>query len=169
MPRLTAKGREYCKMGHQLELPFAHKLLQHAKEGLTLFIVEDIYCVGLVGKCSMMHAKASCDFIAIVVIDGEKKLVVVECKARATPSTQQQERAHTDVLSRFQVAAAGTSTRSASATSTSSRFFTVIEASASNFHMYVDSSHEAVQCYCIKLMCAVLSMSYSWLVTIRET
>jgi hypothetical protein len=37
-----------------------------------LFIVEDIYHVGLLGKCGMMHAKASRVFIAGVVIDGEK-------------------------------------------------------------------------------------------------
>ncbi len=62
-------------MGHALELPFAQKLLQHSKEGLTLFIVENIYRVGMVAKQGMLYAKASCDFVAGVIIDGEKKLV----------------------------------------------------------------------------------------------
>ncbi len=88
-------------MGHALELPFAKKLLQHSKEGLTKFQVEDIYRVGLVGKKGRPYAKASCDFIAVVNIDGEKKLVGVECKARVTPGTQQRERDHSVYLSRF--------------------------------------------------------------------
>ncbi len=78
MPKLTAQGREYCKMGHALELPFARKLLQHSKEGLTKFSVERIYRVGLVSKRGRPYAKASCDFVAAISIDGEKKLAGVE-------------------------------------------------------------------------------------------
>ena len=81
LPRLTAKGKEFCKLGHELELPFARKLLQHSKEGLTIFDVEKIYRVSLVGKMNEMYVKALCDFVASAVIDGEKQLVGVECKA----------------------------------------------------------------------------------------
>jgi len=42
MLRLSVKGRKYCMMGHDLEIPFARKLLQHSQEGLTFFIVEEI-------------------------------------------------------------------------------------------------------------------------------
>lgn len=102
LPRLTAKGKEFCKLGHELELPFARKLLQHSKEGLTIFDVEKIYRVSLVGKMNEMYVKALCDFVASAVIDGEKQLVGVECKAsRVTPGTHQRERAHTEFLSRF--------------------------------------------------------------------
>jgi hypothetical protein len=72
LPKLTAKGREYCKMGHTLELPFAWKLLQHSKEGLTKFQVEDIFHVGLVGKRGRPYAKESCDLITVISINGEK-------------------------------------------------------------------------------------------------
>jgi len=58
LPRLTAKGREFCKLGHELELPFAIKFLQQSKEGHTKFTVEKIYCVGLVGKKGKLYAKA---------------------------------------------------------------------------------------------------------------
>jgi hypothetical protein len=64
-----AKGKEYCKMGHDLEVPFAQKLLQHSKEGLTKFEVEDIYRVGLVGKRGSMHHNV----VAVAINDGEKK------------------------------------------------------------------------------------------------
>jgi hypothetical protein len=53
LPKLTAKGKEYCKMGQNLELPFAQKLLQQSKEGLTLFQIENVYRVGLVEKNEM--------------------------------------------------------------------------------------------------------------------
>jgi hypothetical protein len=35
LPNLTTKGKEYCKMGQNLEVPSERKLLQHPKEGLT--------------------------------------------------------------------------------------------------------------------------------------
>jgi hypothetical protein len=90
MPRLKAKGREYCKIGNALKLPFARKLLQHSKEGLTKFEVERVYRVGLVSRRGRPSAKASCDFVAVANINGERLLVGVECKARLTPATQQQ-------------------------------------------------------------------------------
>jgi hypothetical protein len=37
-------------MGQNLELPLARTLLPHSKEGLTIFQIDDIYRVGLVGK-----------------------------------------------------------------------------------------------------------------------
>ncbi len=57
--------------------------------------------MGLVGKSNEMFIKASCDFVAGAVIDGEKQLVGVECKARVTSGTHQRERAHTEFLSHF--------------------------------------------------------------------
>ncbi len=101
LPRLPAKGKEFCKLGRDLEIPFARKLLQQSKEGLTMFEVQKIYLVGLVGKKNHLYAKVSCDFIAGVVAEGENLLVGVECKARLTPSTDQQERLHSEFLSHF--------------------------------------------------------------------
>lgn len=66
-------------MGQNLELPLAQKLLQHSKEGLTIFQINDIYQVGLVGKKYELYAKVSCDFVASAVIAGEKQLDGVEC------------------------------------------------------------------------------------------
>jgi hypothetical protein len=110
MPKLTAKGREYCKMGQNLELPFAKMLLKQSKLGLTKFPVEQIYRVGLVGKEGELYAKASCDFIAGALIGGEKILVGVECKAWVTPGTQQRERAHAEYPSCFPLATHSDST-----------------------------------------------------------
>jgi len=137
LPKLTAKGKEYCKMGQNLELPLARKLLQHSKEGLTIFQIDDIYRVGLVGNKHELHAKASCDFVAGAVIEGEEQLVGVECKARVTPRTDQREREHALFLSRFQ----HTSTSSTS----TNQLYTILHADTEDFHLYIDSSHEAVQ------------------------
>ncbi|MFN9978962.1 MAG: hypothetical protein ACK53Y_03560, partial [bacterium] len=98
LPRLTAKGKEFCKLGHELELPFVIKLLKHSDEGLTKFTVEKIYRVGLLGKKDELYAKASCDFIAGVIVEAENLLVGVECKARLSPGTDQRERLHTEFL-----------------------------------------------------------------------
>lgn len=87
LPRLTAKGKEFCKLGHAMEISYAKNLLEHSKEGLTSFEVEKIYRVGLVAKRDEVYAKASCDFVAGAVIEGERQLVGVDCKARVTPGT----------------------------------------------------------------------------------
>jgi len=144
MPRLTAKDSEYCRMGHALELPFARKLLQHSKEGLTKFEVERVYHVGLVSRRGRPSAKASCDFVAVANINGERKLVGVECKARLTPATQQRERDHREFLSRFH-STNPTSSNSTSTTNGGADLYSVLEATPEEFHIYVDSSHEAVQ------------------------
>jgi hypothetical protein len=138
LPKLTAKGKEYCKMGQNLELPLARKLLQHSKEGLTIFQIDDIYRVGLVGKKHELYSKASCDFIAGAVIGGEEQLVGIECKARVTPRTDQREREHALFLSRFQHISTSTA-------STTNQLYTIVHADTEDFHLYVDSSHEAVQ------------------------
>jgi hypothetical protein len=101
LPRLTAKGKEFCKLGHKLEIPLARKLLHHSEEVLTLFQVEKVYCVGLVAKNDEADVKASCDFVAVAVIDGEKHLVGIECKARVTPCTHEQEMRQAEFLSHF--------------------------------------------------------------------
>jgi hypothetical protein len=158
LPRLTAKGREFCKLGHELELPFAIKLLQQSKEGLTKFTVEKIYRVGLAGKKDKLYAKALCDFIAGVVIEGENLLVGVECKARLSPGTDQRERLHAEFLLCFHsmslatTAATTTTGSSSSGTPSSSgstirgvELYTIVEAASADFHLYVDSSHKAVQ------------------------
>jgi hypothetical protein len=104
------KGKEYCKMGQNLELPYARKLLQHSKEGLTIFQIDDIYRVGLVGKKNEMYAKASCNFVAAAVIAGEEQLVGVECKACVTPRTDRCVREHALFLSCFHNNSTTTST-----------------------------------------------------------
>lgn len=42
MPKLNAKGKEYCKMGQELEIPFITKLLKHSRQGITRFHVKKI-------------------------------------------------------------------------------------------------------------------------------
>jgi hypothetical protein len=158
LPRLTAKGKEFCKLGHQLETPFTRKLLQHSKEGLSKFEVEKIYRVVFVGKSNEMFIKASCDFVAGAVIDGEKQLVGVECKARVTPGTHQRERAHTEFLSHFNNMSLMNTTTTTTTTTTASpaaptgttssrgtELYSVLEAASVDFHVYINSSHEAVQ------------------------
>jgi hypothetical protein len=80
LPRLSAKGKEYCKTGHQLEIPLGKKLLKHSKENITIFQVEKLYRVGLVGKSDEMYAKASADFIGVACMEGVHALFAVECK-----------------------------------------------------------------------------------------
>jgi hypothetical protein len=87
--KLSAKGKVYSKKDHDLEVPFAKKLPQYSKQGLTKIEVCKIYQVGLVSKWGELYAKASCDFIARVVAHGENILVSVECKARVTHGTHQ--------------------------------------------------------------------------------
>jgi hypothetical protein len=142
LPKLSAKGKEYSKMGHQLEIPFAKKLLMHSRQGLTKIEVNEIYQVGLVGKIGEPYAKASCDFIAVAVSpEGEKILVGVECKARVTPGTHQREREHAEFLSHFQQNGSANVS-----TARGTELYTVIDAaSAGDFRSYIDSSHEAVQ------------------------
>jgi len=155
LPKLSANGKEYSKMGHKLEVPFAKRLLEHSMMGLTKIKVEEIYRVGLVGKEGEAYAKASCDFIAVATVEHVKVLVGVECKARVTPGTHQRERGHADFLSRFQHSLSlSTSTSSSTSTTTlgntsnpcsNTELYTVIDAQSTNFHLYIDSSHEAIQ------------------------
>ena len=142
LPKLTAKGKEYCKLGLQLEGPFGKKLLQHSSDGITKFKVEGLYRVGLVGRGDEMYAKASTDFVAIAIVEGVETLVAIECKARVTPGTHQREREHGDLLFRRQE---NDHHRSTTGSSSTSDLYTVIEASSNDFHKYVNSSHEAVQ------------------------
>jgi hypothetical protein len=141
LPKLSAKGKEYCKTGQNLEVPFARKLLLHSKEGHALFECKNIYRVGLLGREGEMFAKASCDFLASALINGEMQVVGVECKARVAPGTDQIERAQTDYLTRFH-STLSTSTHTSSRTSTQ---YMEVDARARDFHKYVDSTHEAVQ------------------------
>jgi hypothetical protein len=150
LPKLSTKGKEYCKMGHNLELPYAELLLMHSKEALTYFIVDEIFCVGLVGKENELYAKASFDFMAVTIIENQKHLVGVECKARVTSATQQRERAQSELLSRLQSPASSTSSASTTTTTTSStctfsstgssrELYAVVDAASNDFHSYVDS------------------------------
>jgi hypothetical protein len=136
MPRLTAKGKEYCKSGLKLELPFGRKLLQHSQEGISKFRVERLYCVGLVGRNDAPFAKASADFLGLAIIEGEETLFAVECKARVTPGTNQREREHAERLSRH---------HQRTYASNAAELYTIIEVTSGDFHKYVDSAHEAIQ------------------------
>ncbi len=144
LPKLSAKGKEYCKMGQNLEVPFARKLLQHSKEGLTKYKIEKIFRVGLVAKRNKNYAKASCDFVAADTIEEETLLVGIECKARVTLGTHQRERAHTELLSRFQGMSLSPS-NTGTAVGGAPELYTIISALSTDFCAYIDSSHEAVQ------------------------
>ena len=135
LPRLSAKGKEYCKTGHQLEIPLGKKLLKHSKENITIFKVEKLYRVGLVGKSDEMYAKASADFIGVACMEGVHALFAVECKGRVTPGTAQREYEHAEFLSRERD----------SDNSRDTELYTIVEASSSDFHKYVHSTHESVQ------------------------
>ena len=68
-----------------------------------------------------MHAKASCDFIAGAIVDGEEMLVGIECKARVTAGTIQREHELGDNIQRNQRAFSG------------SELYTIVEASSTDF------------------------------------
>ncbi len=99
-----------------------------------MFQVEKVYRVGLVAKNDEAYVKASCDFVAVAVINGEKHLVGIECKARVTPGTHQQEMRQAEFLSHFHRAG-----------DHQQQTYTLVQAASSDFHIYVDSPHEAVQ------------------------
>jgi hypothetical protein len=147
MPKLTAKGKEYCKSGHQLERPFGNNLLQHSKEGITRFRVLKLFCVGLVGKNGEMYAKASANFIGVAIIHGRETLFAVECKGRLTPGMHQHKHEHAELLSRGRLASAttGTSISTTVSNGDEKELYTVIEATSGEYHKYITSTHEAVQ------------------------
>ena len=135
LPKLSAKGKEYCKMGQDLEIPFVKQLSKHSDKGITKFTIKSIYRVGLVAREGEMHVKASCDFIAGAIVNGEEVLVGVECKARVTPGTIQREHEVAESIQRQQRALSGMGTE----------LYTIVDASSTEFSTYVDSSHESVQ------------------------
>ena len=128
LPKLSAKGKEYCKAGQRLEVPFARRLMEHSNSGLTKFRVERIYQVGLLGKTGSLYAKASCDFVAGVLIDGDEEIVGIECKARVTGGTAQREHMLAESLNGFM-------------DFMDTELFTVIEATSNDYHLYIDSTY----------------------------
>jgi len=88
----------------------------------------------------------------------KEKIYSLECKARLSPGTDQRERLHAEFLACFHsvslatTAAANTTGSSSSGTPSSSgstirgvELYTIIEAASADFHLHVDSTHEAVQ------------------------
>jgi hypothetical protein len=70
--------------------------------------------------------------------------VGIECKARVTLGTHQRERAHTELLSRFQGMSLSPS-NTGTAVGGAPELYTIISALSTDFCAYIDSSHEAVQ------------------------
>ena len=63
LPKLNAEGSEYCKIGHESEVPLAKQLLRHSQEGATAgFVIHGISRPGLVGKKGKLYVKGTIDF-----------------------------------------------------------------------------------------------------------
>jgi hypothetical protein len=99
-------------------------------------------CIKKFRRNGLMYAKASCDFIAGVFVEGEPLLVGRECKAQVGTGSHQKERAHTDFLSRFHTASTSSTTIE---TDDGGTLHSIIEEDSIHFPTYVDSTREAVQ------------------------
>mmetsp|Transcript_7145 Transcript_7145/g.10465 ORF Transcript_7145/g.10465 Transcript_7145/m.10465 type:complete len:544 (+) Transcript_7145:549-2180(+) len=130
MPKLYGREKEYCKRGHELEVPAAKRLLREGRENEIV----KIFKTGLVQKKEQPHEKTTIDFVAIKeTSDGDRKLIGVEMKARLRNKTlqAQQERARLQALH-------------LSSGSSSQKYFT-LKARDPEIRSYIKSSHEIIQ------------------------
>lgn len=95
MKPLKGPSREYCQMGHKLELPIGSDWMRDVNEKNLLpgFKVISLHTVGLVAKVDRLWAKDSIDFLAFVVNEAkEVQLWGVEIKSRQTFATITKEK-----------------------------------------------------------------------------
>ena len=101
LPNLNAEGLEYCKIGHESEVPLVLQFLNHSKSGDTSsFVVDGISRPGLVQKKGKHYVKGTIDFVAISTTPGNvsKSIIGIEIKTRASPATFQNERKRQAIL-----------------------------------------------------------------------
>ncbi len=97
-PHGAGKHREYCSLGHRLELPILKKWIKLVTDrtntagslvpGLS---VEGAYNVGLAAKKGALYAKDSVDFVLPVKENGQWKVWGFEAKGRVTVATAAEE------------------------------------------------------------------------------
>ena len=95
LPKLNAEGLEYCKIGHDSEVPLAIQFLGHSCKGDTSgFVVHGISRPGLVAKKGKEYVKGTIDFIAAATTPESdvKSIIGIEVKTRVSSSTAQAER-----------------------------------------------------------------------------
>ena len=104
MKPLKGQARDYCRMGHKLELPIGLDWMKDVNEKKLLpgFKIISLHKVGLVGKKNHPWAKDSIDFIAFVYDEDSSSVELwgVEVKSRQTNSTISEEKEHTRKLRR---------------------------------------------------------------------
>ena len=107
MRPLKGKQKEYCSMGHTLELPIAKDWMNDINVKKMLpsnlkFKVVSLHKVGLVGKKNSPWAKDSVDFIAFIYNEETYLVEVwgVEIKSRQTVVTVSKEKEHMRRLQR---------------------------------------------------------------------
>ncbi|GFH47201.1 hypothetical protein CTEN210_09822 [Chaetoceros tenuissimus] len=94
MPHQKGKDREYCQIGHRLELPILKKfveLIPGVREYSNVK-VKNAYTVGLAAKKDAVYAKDSIDFLLSVEENNMRSIWGFECKGRVTHSTEVEER-----------------------------------------------------------------------------
>ena len=95
MKPLKGISREYCRMGHKLELPIGLDWMKdlNNKKLFTGFQIISLHKVGLVEKKNCPWAKDSIDFIAFVHDDARSAVELwgVEVKSRVTNTTISKE------------------------------------------------------------------------------
>lgn len=94
MPHQKGKDREYCQIGHRLELPILKKfveLIPGVREYSNVK-VKNAYTVGLAAKKDALYAKDSIDFLLSVEENNMRSIWGFECKGRVTHSTEEEER-----------------------------------------------------------------------------
>ena len=98
MRPLKGKSRDYCKMGHKLELPIGIDWMKDVNEKKIFpgFSIVSLHKVGLVSKKNQPWAKDSIDFIAFVHDDNNACLQLwgIEIKSRQTNVTISKEKEH---------------------------------------------------------------------------
>jgi hypothetical protein len=148
MPELSAKGKEYAKLGHAAEIPLATQFLSHSKQGKTAgFDVESVWRLGLAQSLGKKYVEGTMDFLCIGSPPGETILqpIGIETKARVANSTEQKEQRRQTRIHFDKGQTIDNDCIAASHTEASIRYSRILY-SDEKFHNYVESSHEAIQC-----------------------
>ena len=101
LPHQKGVKREYCSLGHRLEIPVVKNWVQVARDMQPSVVVRGVYSTGLAAKREKEHAKDSIDFIMTVEDPKEGGILKAwgfEAKGRVTVVTASDEEHHVQHL-----------------------------------------------------------------------
>jgi hypothetical protein len=100
LPHMKGISRDYCSLGHRLEIPILHSWMNTVEDNRDdpmfgfEFEIQAAFTAGLAAKKNAMYAKDSVDFVVIVAENGDLKPWGFEAKGRVTTRTDGEERHH---------------------------------------------------------------------------